>query len=108
MARSGARMLCSAGTAIPGARRSFERGLDWPSPGRLAQLGEHQLDKLGVTGSSPVPPINRNDVATTLSAPRRQSACQIRANSAPEDVARPGPTSERTRFQAKKISPITL
>jgi hypothetical protein len=25
-------------------------------PGRLAQLGEHQLDKLGVTGSSPVPP----------------------------------------------------
>jgi hypothetical protein len=28
--------------------------------GRLAQLGEHQLDKLGVTGSSPVPPIKRN------------------------------------------------
>ncbi|MBM2823219.1 MAG: hypothetical protein HW413_1965, partial [Thermoleophilia bacterium] len=27
--------------------------------GRLAQLGEHQLDKLGVTGSSPVPPILR-------------------------------------------------
>ena len=27
--------------------------------GRLAQLGEHQLDKLGVTGSSPVPPIAR-------------------------------------------------
>src|SRR4051812_24293142 len=27
------------------------------SRGRLAQLGEHQLDKLGVTGSSPVPPI---------------------------------------------------
>ena len=27
------------------------------TPGRLAQLGEHQLDKLGVTGSSPVPPI---------------------------------------------------
>src|SRR3954454_18657057 len=27
-----------------------------PPPGRLAQLGEHQLDKLGVTGSSPVPP----------------------------------------------------
>jgi hypothetical protein len=25
--------------------------------GRLAQLGEHQLDKLGVTGSSPVPPM---------------------------------------------------
>ena len=29
------------------------------APGRLAQLGEHQLDKLGVTGSSPVPPISR-------------------------------------------------
>src|SRR5919199_4692715 len=27
--------------------------------GRLAQLGEHQLDKLGVTGSSPVPPTHR-------------------------------------------------
>src|SRR5262249_8151832 len=35
----------------------LDRGLDWPFPGRLAQLGEHQLDKLGVTGSSPVPPI---------------------------------------------------
>jgi hypothetical protein len=32
--------------------------LDWKSQGRLAQLGEHQLDKLGVTGSSPVPPIS--------------------------------------------------
>ena len=28
--------------------------------GRLAQLGEHQLDKLGVTGSSPVAPTSRN------------------------------------------------
>jgi hypothetical protein len=28
-------------------------------PGRLAQLGEHQLDKLGVTGSSPVPPTSK-------------------------------------------------
>jgi len=28
----------------------------WAWFGRLAQLGEHQLDKLGVTGSSPVPP----------------------------------------------------
>jgi predicted acetyltransferase len=32
-------------------------GYNPPDPGRLAQLGEHQLDKLGVTGSSPVPPI---------------------------------------------------
>jgi hypothetical protein len=31
----------------------------WPQ-GRLAQLGEHQLDKLGVTGSSPVPPTKKN------------------------------------------------
>ncbi len=31
-------------------RKNHRRGL-------LAQLGEHQLDKLGVTGSSPVPPI---------------------------------------------------
>ena len=49
-------------------KRSHEgawiRGLDWTGvfpatirfSGRLAQLGEHQLDKLGVTGSSPVPP----------------------------------------------------
>ena len=28
--------------------------------GRLAQLGEHQLDKLGVTGSSPVPPTSES------------------------------------------------
>ena len=34
------------------ADRCYHRG-----PGRLAQLVEHQLDKLGVTGSSPVPPI---------------------------------------------------
>ena len=32
-------------------------GVQSRRPGRLAQLGEHQLDKLGVTGSSPVPPI---------------------------------------------------
>src|SRR3954453_18520840 len=31
-----------------------------PGRGRLAQLGEHQLDKLGVTGSSPVPPITKS------------------------------------------------
>ena len=31
-----------------------------PRPGRLAQLGEHQLDKLGVTGSSPVPPTHES------------------------------------------------
>ena len=31
--------------------------LDSGAPGRLAQLGERQLDKLEVTGSSPVAPI---------------------------------------------------
>src|SRR5438132_11871627 len=35
------------------------RAVQSPQPGRLAQLGEHQLDKLGVTGSSPVPPIEK-------------------------------------------------
>jgi hypothetical protein len=33
--------------------------LQSPPRGRLAQLGEHQLDKLGVTGSSPVPPTTK-------------------------------------------------
>src|SRR5512146_2362038 len=37
------------------------------SLGRLAQLGEHQLDKLGVTGSSPVPPIQNPRLAGRLS-----------------------------------------
>src|SRR5438105_5543082 len=32
----------------------------WADAGRLAQLGEHQLDKLGVTGSSPVPPTTKS------------------------------------------------
>src|SRR5436190_12524797 len=41
--------------AEPLSRRR-ECGYTWRDPGRLAQLGEHQLDKLGVTGSSPVPP----------------------------------------------------
>src|SRR5471030_1922490 len=42
-------------------------------PGRLAQLGEHQLDKLGVTGSSPVPPTRKAPAspgAFRLSEPR--------------------------------------
>ena len=37
---------------LPSSKRSVESR----AQGRLAQLGEHQLDKLGVTGSSPVPP----------------------------------------------------
>jgi hypothetical protein len=37
-------------------RGRIRLGYTEPPQGRLAQLGEHQLDKLGVTGSSPVPP----------------------------------------------------
>jgi hypothetical protein len=40
-------------------REDPESGYTDQSQGRLAQLGEHQLDKLGVTGSSPVPPIGK-------------------------------------------------
>src|SRR5581483_11414533 len=46
-------------------REREERSARLSAPGRLAQLGEHQLDKLGVTGSSPVPPI-RNAGNRTL------------------------------------------
>ena len=39
--------------------RAAPSGYNPVAGGRLAQLGEHQLDKLGVTGSSPVPPIRK-------------------------------------------------
>jgi hypothetical protein len=39
--------------------------------GRLAQLGEHQLDKLGVTGSSPVPPTHESPATAGLFRARR-------------------------------------
>ena len=45
-----------------GLPRGRDRGadaVDSAPPGRLAQLGEHQLDKLGVTGSEPVPPMKK-------------------------------------------------
>jgi hypothetical protein len=60
---------CSAPGSSPGAPRSSKahrsrgtqrRRYTASRPGRLAQLGEHQLDKLGVTGSSPVPPIHES------------------------------------------------
>src|SRR5581483_1895619 len=38
------------------------------------QLGEHQLDKLGVTGSSPVPPTRESPAKTGLSSSRQQTA----------------------------------
>ena len=42
----------------PGQPPALPR-LESEPQGRLAQLGEHQLDKLGVTGSSPVPPMKK-------------------------------------------------
>ena len=51
---------------MPGSRHKY---LHIRHFGRLAQLGEHQLDKLGVTGSSPVPPI----LTIGLVDPRRVS-----------------------------------
>src|SRR5262249_41710960 len=47
-----------------GARRPAR--LQSGAPGRLAQLGEHQLDKLGVTGSSPVPPTSATHAKPAL------------------------------------------
>src|SRR5581483_9032223 len=53
-----------AGTASPSTRSSSwaaRQAATLPGdPGRLAQLGEQQLDKLGVTGSSPVPPTRKS------------------------------------------------
>jgi hypothetical protein len=51
------------------------------APGRLAQLGEHQLDKLGVTGSSPVPPIYRKPLQT-LPGSRQPAGSRSRARPA--------------------------
>src|SRR5881397_2945641 len=53
----------AASSAQP-ARILADAWLESLRPGRLAQLGEHQLDKLGVTGSSPVPPIRRSKSGT--------------------------------------------
>jgi hypothetical protein len=69
-------------------------GATMPPPGRLAQLGEHQLDKLGVTGSSPVPPTElasacqcatcgRDDTARSVGCALRSSAHYQRGVVAP-------------------------
>ena len=50
----------AGGVAPAGVRPVSCTALHRCDMGRLAQLGEHQLDKLGVTGSSPVPPIIGN------------------------------------------------
>jgi hypothetical protein len=57
--------------ASPNARAVAEtaRRYTVPRPGRLAQLGEHQLDKLGVTGSSPVAPTREAPETAPFSIP---------------------------------------
>jgi hypothetical protein len=50
-------LVAPAGIRYDGARAGPQAGAGNSHPGPLAQLGEHQLDKLGVTGSSPVRPI---------------------------------------------------
>ena len=59
---------------VPGAP-GYDGAQAWPSykwkrPGRLAQLGERQLDKLEVTGSSPVAPIPGRNRSTGLPSTR--------------------------------------
>ena len=56
-----ARAPISTSSSVARASRSIHprSSAKIPAQGRLAQLGEHQLDKLGVTGSSPVPPTSR-------------------------------------------------
>jgi hypothetical protein len=59
--------------------------LNWPPQGRLAQLGEHQLDKLGVTGSSPVPPTELGSTGTagarTATSARERAALHPQGHS---------------------------
>jgi hypothetical protein len=56
-----------ASVSVTGSRGAVPPAVDWESRGRLAQLGEHQLDKLGVTGSSPVPPTSEAPANVGLS-----------------------------------------
>ncbi len=64
--RFAARSACADTEAVSADMEHKKRPLAGPlmarigGPGRLAQLGEHQLDKLGVTGSSPVPPTSKD------------------------------------------------
>src|SRR6185503_18512468 len=61
-----------------GWRRRLRAGWYHPAPaGRLAQLGEHQLDKLGVTGSSPVSPIPASRMVKRFVG--RHSSCAARS-----------------------------
>jgi hypothetical protein len=67
----------------------------FPRSGRLAQLGEHQLDKLGVTGSSPVPPTHKNPARAGFlfsgrpTANGETAAWQHLGNMSSRDIRRP-------------------
>ena len=63
--------------------------------GRLAQLGEHQLDKLGVTGSSPVTPTSESPASRGFSALWSRLAPGRRGGRAV--WRRPSPVSRATR-----------
>src|SRR4051794_11514798 len=67
-------------------------------PGRLAQLGEHQLDKLGVTGSSPVPPTSETPASPGVFVPSgtaRQAAVPLVENIAERKPGEPRPNPAR-------------
>src|SRR3954447_26340401 len=67
--------------------------------GRLAQLGWEQLDKLGVTGSSPVPPLTRNPANVRVLSSKSVSAEVCPAPIRSEAEARAG------RYVAVMTSP---
>ena len=85
------------------------------APGRLAQLGERQLDKLEVTGSSPVAPIVPRVCAKSRQTPpvpgndRDSSArattcgCQARPSSAPPCTFGSRKTSTRALFPTPRM-----
>ncbi len=60
------------------------------APGRLAQLGEHQLDKLGVTGSSPVPPIEESPGNGAFAFSEETTTCRGVGPDPPSGGYRPG------------------
>ena len=68
--------LALRGAVARGGVRSLAApsGYNPVAGGRLAQLGEHQLDKLGVTGSSPVPPTRKGPLVGSFCWARRTNA----------------------------------
>jgi hypothetical protein len=59
-------------------------------------LGEHQLDKLGVTGSSPVPPISRKRCSSLHALPRRRD---LRDEQRREGIGHHHPPGDRVRWR---------